>query len=76
MNLPDDKTPDEQGLRAAAERQIDNLPQDAPLAPTAEEELLHELQAHQLELELQNVALLQAQIALTESRDLLRPNEN
>lgn len=69
MNLPDDKTAEEQGLRAAAERQIDNFPQDAPLAPTAEEELLHELQAHQLELELQNVALLQAQIALTESRD-------
>lgn len=30
MNLPDDKTADEQGLRVAAERQIDNSPQDAP----------------------------------------------
>ena len=68
MNLPDDKTADEQGLRVAAERQIDNSPQDAPLARTAEE-LLHELQVHQVELEMQNEALRQTQLALAESRD-------
>ena len=68
MNLPEDKKQDELRLRATAERQIDNAPRDEPLARTAEE-LLHELQVHQVELEMQNEALRQAQIALAESRD-------
>ena len=68
MNLPGDKKQDELRLRAAAERQIDNAPRDEPLARPAEE-LLHELQVHQVELEMQNEALRQAQIALEESRD-------
>jgi len=68
MNLPGDKKQDDLRLRAAAERQIDNAPRDEPLARPAEE-LLHELQVHQVELEMQNEALRQAQIALEESRD-------
>ncbi|MCX7143422.1 MAG: PAS domain S-box protein [Proteobacteria bacterium] len=68
MNLPEDKEQHDLRLRAAAERQIDNAPKDEPLARPAEE-LLHELQVHQVELEMQNEALRQAQIALAESRD-------
>ncbi len=68
MNRPDDKQQDDLRLRAAAERQIDNVPLDEPVARPAEE-LLHELQVHQVELEMQNDALRQTQIALTELRD-------
>ncbi len=68
VNPPDDKKEDELDLRAAAERRIDNAPEDAPLARGAEL-LLHELQVHQIELEMQNEALRQAQIALAQSHD-------
>jgi PAS domain S-box-containing protein len=68
MNLPEDKKRHDLRLRASAERQIDNAPRDEPRARPAEE-LLHELQVHQVELEMQNEALRQAQIALAESRD-------
>ena len=54
-------------LRAAAEAKLDPLPAQ-PLSRSAEE-LLHELQVHQIELEMQNEALRQAQMELEASRD-------
>ncbi len=53
-------------LRQAAEAQLAHAPKLEPL-PAAE--LLHELQVHQIELEMQNEQLRQAQVALEESRD-------
>jgi PAS domain S-box-containing protein len=67
MNLPEDKKQND--LRSAAETQLDNAPYDEPRARAAEE-LLHELQVHQIELRMQNETLRQTQLALSESRDL------
>ncbi|MEI7682311.1 MAG: PAS domain-containing protein, partial [Betaproteobacteria bacterium] len=66
MSTADDKKEQEQKLRALAESAI-----PFTAAPTARpvEELLHELQVHQIELEIQNEALRHAQTALEESRD-------
>lgn len=55
--------------RAQAELQLAKHPQaDLARAATAEK-MLHELQVHQIELEMQNEELRQAHIALEESRD-------
>lgn len=58
------------GLRIAAEARLDHpSARAADGHPRPADELLYELQVHQLELEMQNEALVQAQIALEESRD-------
>jgi diguanylate cyclase (GGDEF)-like protein/PAS domain S-box-containing protein len=61
-------TPNRLPLRAKAETKLAHVTRpDAP--GSAAEELLHELQVHQIELELQNEELQHAQLALEESRD-------
>lgn len=64
----DGMKPPEAQLRAEVEAQLARAPQTAGPARPAEE-LLHELQVHQMELEMQNEELRRAQLALEESRD-------
>jgi two-component system sensor histidine kinase/response regulator len=54
-------------LRASAEAQLAVTPKTTPAKPDAN--LWHELQVHQIELEMQNDALRQTQTALEEARD-------
>ena len=68
MSPADDKKPYDPQLRAAAETQLAKTGlAETPARPR--DDLLYELQVHQVELEMQNEALRQAQIALGESRD-------
>jgi PAS domain-containing protein len=55
-------------LRTKAEAQLSHAPATDSVDRTAEE-LLHELQVHQIELEMQNDELRRAHAALEESRD-------
>ncbi len=55
-------------LRDAAEARLTQSPATKVSAPS-DKELLHELQVHQIELEMQNETLIEAHIALEESRD-------
>lgn len=58
-------------LRDAAEARLNAALIAAPAAATENDlrRLVHELQVHQVELELQNETLRQVEIALEESRD-------
>ncbi|WP_301103109.1 PAS domain S-box protein [Propionivibrio sp.] len=62
MNLPDNKKKNDSQRRAAA---------DVPARPVGElpHERLNDLRAHEIELEMQNDALRQMQLALEEARD-------
>lgn len=64
----DDKTLTGDQLREAAEARLDKCPRPEILLQSSQE-LLHELRVHQIELEMQNEALLHTQQALEESRD-------
>ncbi|MDP4027833.1 MAG: PAS domain S-box protein [Gallionella sp.] len=55
-------------LRQEAEAQLARAP-ETKVQPQPGDELLHELQVHQIELEMQNETLRQAQVELEESRD-------
>jgi PAS domain-containing protein len=55
-------------LRARAEAKLASVSRGKFHGPPAEE-LLHDLQVHQIELEMQNEELQRAQLALEESRD-------
>jgi chemotaxis family two-component system sensor kinase Cph1 len=59
------------GLRAAAEEKLARTQGGAPEDPAGKsaEKILHELQVHQIELEMQNEELKRTQVALEESRD-------
>jgi PAS domain S-box-containing protein len=57
-------------VRDNAEKRLADIPKSpSPLAGRTLEELVHELQVHQIELEMQNEALREAHLALEESRD-------
>ena len=60
----------DQDLRQQAEKAAvaRPLPQGAPLSPEATQAMVHELQVHQIELEMQNEELLRAQDGLDASR--------
>ena len=55
-------------LREDAEASIDQLPTTAPVI-SAKDKILHELQVHQIELEMQNEQLQQSQASLEDVRD-------
>jgi PAS domain S-box-containing protein len=65
-----DKPDNDSPLRSAAEAQLTAAPSETPVGPMAD--LLHELQVHQIELEMQNEALRKSELALAESRDRYR----
>ena len=62
------KQNDPDSLRVDAEMRLAHMPQ-AQIPDRGPEELLHELQVHHVELEMQNDELRRTQLALEESRD-------
>jgi diguanylate cyclase (GGDEF)-like protein/PAS domain S-box-containing protein len=70
MSTDDTVKPQVTQLREAAEAQLGNTPQHEFAARPAEK-LQHELQVHQIELEMQNDALRQAQLAQEKQNEAL-----
>lgn len=69
-NKPTNTQPLSQTLRERAESLLRARPADRPTVPTKDvQALLHELQVHQTELELQNEELRQSQLELAQARD-------
>ncbi|MDP2433911.1 MAG: EAL domain-containing protein [Pseudomonadota bacterium] len=64
MNKPPNR---QDSLRSHAEARVGGTPTATPMRPA--EELLHEIQVNQIELEMQNEELRRAQSTLEESRD-------
>ena len=57
-------------LRSRAEKTLEELPRESSaMEGSTPEKLIHELQVHQIELEMQNEALREAHLALMVSRD-------
>lgn len=71
MNAAKDSKPNRQQSRSVTEKQVagSSVPRPGAISSLSGEELLHELQAQQIELEIQNESLRKAQTALEESRD-------
>jgi PAS domain S-box-containing protein len=61
---------DPDSLRSGAEKKLGRKPKDTPaIAGTTPEQIIHELQVHQIELEMQNEALRESRLELEETRD-------
>ena len=69
MKPSDNNKLDKQLLRATAEADLAKRPPGLTLGVGDAQRLLHEIQVHQIELEMQNEALRQAQTALELTRD-------
>ncbi|MFT5467034.1 MAG: PAS domain S-box-containing protein [Verrucomicrobiales bacterium] len=72
--MPDPNQPDEtessQSIRERAEQLLGATPDDiADMAPEDVQRVVHELQVHQIELELQNDELRRTQVELVEAQD-------
>jgi PAS domain-containing protein len=64
------RTGKEKKLRSRAEKSLAKTPEDIRDIPVSDvKEVIHELQVHQIELEMQNEELRNDQLALQESRD-------
>ena len=73
MNPGDNDKQDKQQLRAAAEANLAQRPPGVALGGDDAQRLLHELQVHQVELEMQNESLRKSQIEMETASLTKRP---